>query len=203
MQMALVWAVNMDSVANNANDNDIKEALLQATIIKESHYSLNGIQLVWLQHFFISIYPNLTDVQFWSLFRATRTGFKSLVKALQHNAVFSNNSWNWQADPSIRIAVALCHLGSNGNGGSLARIQAMFDIGSGMVVAYTAHVVRALIDLAKQYIIWPDAEQWREIGQVMCKEGFPACVGFIDGTTIPLSQKPTMDGKVYYDRKKR
>ena len=34
-------------------------------------------------------------------------------------------------------------------------------------------------------------------------EGFPGCVGFVDGTTFPLSQKPAIDGQIYYDRKKR
>jgi hypothetical protein len=37
----------------------------------------------------------------------------------------------------------------------------------------------------------------------MQEEGFPGCVGFVDGTTIPLSQKPPIDGNHYFDRKKR
>jgi hypothetical protein len=37
----------------------------------------------------------------------------------------------------------------------------------------------------------------------MRQEGFPGCVGFIDGTMIPLSQKPKINGEVYFDRKKR
>ncbi|KAI8456254.1 hypothetical protein BY996DRAFT_6518608 [Phakopsora pachyrhizi] len=33
-------------------------------------------------------------------------------------------------------------------------------------------------------------------------EGFPNCVGFVDGTPLPLSQKPALDENVYYDCKK-
>ncbi|KAL6533351.1 hypothetical protein OROMI_027463 [Orobanche minor] len=29
-------------------------------------------------------------------------------------------------------------------------------------------------------------------------EGFPGCVGFVDGTTIPLSEKPSLDGEHRY-----
>ena len=36
----------------------------------------------------------------------------------------------------------------------------------------------------------------------MQQEGFPGCVGFVDGTTITLSQKPALNGNVYWDRKK-
>ena len=37
----------------------------------------------------------------------------------------------------------------------------------------------------------------------MKTEGFEGCIGFVDGTTIPLYQWPGIDGKVYWDRKKR
>ena len=35
----------------------------------------------------------------------------------------------------------------------------------------------------------------------MALEGFPGCVGFVDGTGIPLYQKPGFDGSTFYDRK--
>jgi hypothetical protein len=37
----------------------------------------------------------------------------------------------------------------------------------------------------------------------MAGEGFSGCVGFVDGTTIPLHQRPGADGEVYWDRKKQ
>jgi len=50
---------------------------------------------------------------------------------------------------------------------------------------------------------WPSKQERLESSQVMQQEGFPGCVGFIDGTTIPLSQKPAQDGNHYFDCKKR
>jgi hypothetical protein len=37
----------------------------------------------------------------------------------------------------------------------------------------------------------------------MQEEGFPGCVGFVDGKTILLSQKPPTDGNHYFDGKNR
>ncbi|MBW0576780.1 hypothetical protein O181_116495 [Austropuccinia psidii MF-1] len=42
-----------------------------------------------------------------------------------------------------------------------------------------------------------------EISTSMELEGFPGCIGFLDGTTIPLFQRSGWDGEVYYDCKKR
>ncbi|PLW54586.1 hypothetical protein PCANC_04234 [Puccinia coronata f. sp. avenae] len=47
------------------------------------------------------------------------------------------------------------------------------------------------------------SDRRREISDVMKHEGFEGCVGFVDGTTIPLYQRPGRDGEVYWDRKKR
>lgn len=82
-------------------------------------------------------------------------------------------------------------------------MQAIFQIGTGTSTLFTKRVVKALLGVLREWIVWPDVERRREIGRVMREEGFPGCVGFIDGTTIPLSQKPAIDGEVYFDRKKR
>jgi hypothetical protein len=37
----------------------------------------------------------------------------------------------------------------------------------------------------------------------MQEEGFPGCVGFVDGETIPLIQKPPIGGHHYFFCKKR
>ena len=50
---------------------------------------------------------------------------------------------------------------------------------------------------------WPTVTEQSESSLVMQQEGFPGCVGFVDGTTIPLSQKPAPDGNFYWYQKKR
>ncbi|KAI8443918.1 hypothetical protein BY996DRAFT_6519774 [Phakopsora pachyrhizi] len=43
----------------------------------------------------------------------------------------------------------------------------------------------------------------KESSQVMQLEGFIKFIGFFNGTTIPLIQKPALNGNVYFDCKKR
>jgi hypothetical protein len=37
----------------------------------------------------------------------------------------------------------------------------------------------------------------------MKNKGFEGCIGFVDGMTISLYQRPGRDGEVYWDQKKR
>ncbi|KNZ63056.1 hypothetical protein VP01_11934g2 [Puccinia sorghi] len=47
--------------------------------------------------------------------------------------------------------------------------------------------------MKSQLASWPTQEEQVELSQVMQGEGFPGGIGFLDGTTIPLSQKPPID----------
>lgn len=53
-------------------------------------------------------------------------------------------------------------------------------------------------------LFWPTKEEKAEI-KARIKEayGFPDCIGFIDGTLIPLYKKPNKDGMDYYSYKGR
>ncbi|KNE87435.1 hypothetical protein PSTG_19180 [Puccinia striiformis f. sp. tritici PST-78] len=53
------------------------------------------------------------------------------------------------------------------------------------------------------YVQWPNRERRAEISEVLRMEGFEGCMGFVDGTTIPLFQRPGFDGETFFDRKKR
>ncbi|CAH7689893.1 hypothetical protein PPACK8108_LOCUS25069 [Phakopsora pachyrhizi] len=68
------------------------------------------------------------------------------------------------------VAVGLSCLGSNENGASIGKIQMIFGVGEGTVVLYTKWVIQAI------------------------HKGFPNYVGFVNGTSLPLSQKPALEG---------
>ena len=97
----------------------------------------------------------------------------------------------------------MCRLGSNGNGAAIYRLQNLFRVGYGTINLYTSRVVKVIYELRFCLASWPTQEERQELSQVMQNEGFPGCIGFVDGTTIPLSQKPPVDGNHYFDRKKR
>ncbi|KAL3699612.1 hypothetical protein R1sor_017634 [Riccia sorocarpa] len=71
------------------------------------------------------------------------------------------------------------------------------------MVNFTSRVMEALECRLGGEVKWPDRAERRRISDEFSSKGFPNCVGLIDGTMIPLSQRPHFDGEVYYDRKGR
>ncbi|KAI8460683.1 hypothetical protein BY996DRAFT_6532445 [Phakopsora pachyrhizi] len=64
-------------------------------------------------------------------------------------------------------------------------------------------IIQAILNLKDQLVMWPSEDEHKKSPQVMQLEGSPKCIGFVVGTTIPLSQKPTLNGNLYFDLKKR
>ncbi|CAH7672339.1 hypothetical protein PPACK8108_LOCUS7149, partial [Phakopsora pachyrhizi] len=74
----------------------------------------------------------------------------------------------------------------------------IFGVGEGTVVLYTKQVIQTIYNLKDYVLISPSKEEQKESSQVMQLEGIPNFVGFVDGTSLPLSQKPALDGNVYF-----
>ncbi|MBW0538932.1 hypothetical protein O181_078647 [Austropuccinia psidii MF-1] len=137
--------------------------------------------------------------KFWQLCRTTHESFEKLVSKIHNDKTFQNSSQKKQCNPAVQLAVSLLRLGSNGNGAALGKIGMLFGISHGAIVLYTQRVIQILMKLKRKVIVWPTIEQQREMSQVMQAEGFPGCIGFIDGSLIPLSQCPPNDGEAYFD----
>lgn len=148
-------------------------------------------------HFFLDSFSMIADAEFRQLFRTSRQGFVSLFTVLESHPVFSNSSQCSRTAPAWRLALTLCRLGVNGNGASVGKMQAIFGVGAGTVCLFTNRVIEAILAQFDGWLEWPAAGRRRELARVMQEEGFLGYVGFIDGTTLPLSQKPGVDGKVY------
>ncbi|OWY95437.1 hypothetical protein PHMEG_00034554 [Phytophthora megakarya] len=133
----------------------------------------------------------------------TKTSFQFVLSEIENHSVFHNNSAHPQASVTLQLAVTLDRLGNYGNGVSLGRTLNLWGIGKGTCVLYTTRVLEALNDLAPRYVVWPNKRKRRAMSRRMAAKGFKGCVGFIDGTTFPLSQKPAVDGECYFDRKSR
>ena len=74
----------------------------------------------------------------------------------------------------------------------------------GTVVLWTKRVITAILSLEPQFTCWPDEEERQDIKRRIQRfSGFPSCLGFLDGTLIPLAEKPVRDGEDYYSRKGR
>jgi len=64
-------------------------------------------------------------------------------------------------------------------------------------------VISAILEAGSHYIAWPNSNRRKAISRVLERDGFPGCVGFVDGTTIPLFQRPGQNGEVFFDCKHR
>ncbi|KAG0285731.1 hypothetical protein BGZ97_007697 [Linnemannia gamsii] len=154
-------------------------------------------------YFFKTKWYYYNNDEFIQQFRTTRYGFAVIMELIQWNTVFTNKSNLAQTHPAWQLAVALMRLGHYGSRASPQIIASDVGIGTGTVVDFTNRVVAALVSIAPDWIQWPNEDERVEHGQEMRLEGFPGCIGFIDGTTFPLAFRPSLEGGCYFDRKKR
>ncbi|KAF3930295.1 hypothetical protein ABW20_dc0109962 [Dactylellina cionopaga] len=143
------------------------------------------------------------DDRFKSLFRMGRNAFQEISEELSHHSIFTNQSHCAQAHPAIQLAVFLFRAGSPGT--STVRTATSLGIGDGTVQLYCRRVIIALLSLTSKYIAWPQGRQLDEV-QRQIADGtdgdFERCVGFLDGSVIPLRNKPREEAEAYFSRKK-
>jgi hypothetical protein len=131
--------------------------------------------------------------------RTTPEGFIALRDLIQDHPSFLSNSNNPQPSVEHQLAITLERLGSNGNGASVGRFSQNYKVSRGQVVKCTRQVIDAILEQGDCYLGWPPADRRKAILSVWQQDGFPGCVGFVDGTTIPLYQRPGLDGEVFFD----
>jgi hypothetical protein len=118
--------------------------------------------------------------------------------------IFSNNSCHPQTPTYIQLAIALFRFGHHGNAASVESIAQWAGVSAGVIMKCTRRVIVAFLSMHDSVIQWPtkdekdEAKAWVE--SVSCEDwagGF--CM--VDGTLIPLFEKPRHHGEVYFDRK--
>ena len=118
------------------------------------------------------------------------------------NEIFHNNSPNPQREVWIQLACALHRIGHSGTGSGLGMISRAKGVSYGSVCEYTKRVIKALNDFAPKYIFWPDEAERSLLSRENHQQfGFRGCISSTDGTHIVLSQKPGLDGEVFFNRK--
>ena len=75
-------------------------------------------------------------------------------------------------------------------------------ITKGTVHLYCHCVCHAIWNVCGKHLSWPGDRTWAYLKDEMAKWGFPGCIGIVDGTLIPLIDKPLRNGWAYFCRKK-
>lgn len=144
------------------------------------------------------------EFNFKQVTRMKKQTFLKLLGMIENNSVFQNKSAYFQGEIWHQLYVALNRFGCFGNGASNGALARTSGIGFGTVTLYTKRVMEALKCLEKKVIFWPDyAERARISKRFGNLFGIPGTVGVLDGTLINLSQRPAIDGEVYFTRKGR
>jgi len=142
-----------------------------------------------------------SDQELKAVLRMSCASFMKLQDEIHEHPVFETIGPSRKQElPGGQLAVALDRLGHNGNGVESTRLGCFWDRSGGACSDYLERVVKAILSLESNYLAWPSPEDRDRHSARMAKLGFPGCVGFVDGTTIPLSQRPEHQGDFYYDR---
>lgn len=138
-------------------------------------------------------------------FRMSRVELERLVEQIGDHPVFSVERGRPQKPVSFQIAVFLYRLG---HGASVSEVcRTMGRIGRGSVTTYSIRTALAIITTFKDVVKWPDQSRRHEIATRLRRDyGIPGCVGFIDGSHIPLHKCPSFTiekNASFFSRKQR
>jgi hypothetical protein len=142
----------------------------------------------------------LSDEEFLSHFRLSKTTFIEL-----HHRLYNGSDdclIKGRGSSELHLLVFLKYVGSNGNAASMSKMGKVFGISKGCFRNYVIRVMERILEHKDSTIFWPTEEEKREISRRICAgHRFQNCVGFIDGTMLPLESKPLQHGEDYYCRK--
>ncbi|KAJ6483495.1 hypothetical protein C8R47DRAFT_960641 [Mycena vitilis] len=132
--------------------------------------------------------------------------FDKLVDRLAEDPVFANNSQNAQMPVEDQVAIALYRFGHSGNAASLQKVANWAGVGKGTISLVTRRVMAAVLrpGFMNDAVRMPTAAEkegakaWVEAHSCKAwRDGW--CM--VDGTLIPLFNRPFWFGESYFDRK--
>jgi hypothetical protein len=159
-----------------------------------------------LLHLLLHTYKHTRPELFRSYLRIDPDCFDDLVTTISDDPVFHNDSNNAQMPVEEQVAIALYRFGHFGNAASTMKVALQFGVGYGTIRLCTSRVMKACCssrfrdaavqwaspeakEVAKQWVEDTSCPAWRD-GWLM-----------VDGTLIPLFQRPTFYGNSWFDRK--
>lgn len=138
--------------------------------------------------------------------RVTPYTFDRLLERIQDDPIFSNNSSNEQIPIDHQLAIYLFRLGHYGNTASFHRLSHWSGYSTGTVRLATRRVKTAILrkDFRDEAVRFPteqekeEAKEWVETHSCRAwRDGW--CM--VDGTLVPLYDRPYWYGESYFDRK--
>ncbi|KAG8740497.1 hypothetical protein FRC10_004263 [Ceratobasidium sp. 414] len=130
-------------------------------------------------------------------FRVNRATFTHLLNLIKEDAVFRSKGRKPQLPARYQLAAFLARFGSEMTG----KIGITIGISVGSVYHACNRVTRAIRRIRHHHLSWPSPEA-RMVSKVNMQElGFPGAIGAVDGSLIPLKDKPRSNPWSYWSRK--
>ncbi|KAJ7166474.1 hypothetical protein C8R43DRAFT_846175, partial [Mycena crocata] len=133
--------------------------------------------------------------------------FDRLVRKIQTDPVFSNDSSNGQMPVEEQLAIALYRFGHSGNAASLQKVANWAGVGKGTITLVTRCVMTAILrpEFMAEFVCMPTAaEKEKSKGWVQAH----SCKAWRDGwcmvnapCVVALFDRPFWFGESYFDRK--
>ena len=144
------------------------------------------------------------QTEFRANYRVSIDNFWRLHERIKDHPVFKERETKGrkQAPAKYQLLVLLYYLGTNGNGASYDKMKSFFEIGKGSIPIFRDRALKAVLSLRSEEYRWPDVAERQAISAtIQDRWHFPSCVGFIDGTLLPLWRAPGTNPHNYYTRK--
>ncbi|KAJ3871440.1 hypothetical protein F5051DRAFT_340885 [Lentinula edodes] len=152
----------------------------------------------------LELYKKDDPKRFRRNIRVSPSTFDELLARICDHPVFMSQGSAHQIPIQHQLAIAMFRFGHFGNGASVESIAQWAGMSAGTVVNATRRVMVAFLALHDDVIHWPtarmkeEAKEWVEAATCAAwRNGWI----FVDGTLIPLAEKPAYHGEAYFDRK--
>jgi hypothetical protein len=154
-------------------------------------------------------YLEMEESDFLLHFRLHKESFFKLLQYIESSDCFRRKSnlngtfYKPQFPVKYQLLILLYVLGASGSDSNYRKVGSRFKISSGAVRLYVDRCTAAIIStLEHEVVYWPnDSERKFICDRIQDKYDFPNCVGFVDGTILPLEFKPSLYGEEYFCRK--
>ncbi|OLY84252.1 hypothetical protein AYI68_g1588 [Smittium mucronatum] len=140
----------------------------------------------------------LPEIEFYKKIRLKKETFLFLENLIEKDPVFLNDSKNAQTDVRFQLFVALYRLGSSEKKTSISRIAEETGKANGTVSLYTERVLKALNNISRSYISWPNNDERQLLSKGFeSKYSVPNIIGLCSPVEIYFTQRPAIDPLSY------